>query len=282
MQLGRSTRILGKIKQRYWGYHFKRSSNCSYAVSFKSQQALPLCRYGSWLKMSWHDLNHSAKVLIRSYLDEKNNDTMNTVSWCDDPVSMGVLLGQTCLNILWVGIYNIELKNLQQLATWVPTFIFIDNHINTLYFIYVPTFAASSTPQRGWQTSGKRRILGRQSSQCNADAWIERDFGFQSDGQGREQRCQTFEASSLEAETTGRLFQESHRECSLLEKAQVELHSWLQVKVQGLHYRYKATGHDRRVLCFSTLLGSASFWALPDYVTRAGQKVTAGQTGASS
>ena len=169
-------------------------------------------------------------------------------------------------------------------ASHLGTYLYIyrQSYKYIIYFIYVPTFAASSTPQRGWQTSGKRRILGRQSSQCNADAWIERDFGFQSDGQGREQRCQTFEASSLEAETTGRLFQESHRECSLLEKAQVELHSWLQVKVQGLHHRYKATGHDRRVLCFSALLGSASFWALPDYVTRAGQKVTAGQTGASS
>ena len=54
--------------------------------------------------MSWHDLNHCAKQLIRSYLDGKSDDTMNTCSWCDDPVSMGVLLGQPCLKhfVSWI------------------------------------------------------------------------------------------------------------------------------------------------------------------------------------
>ena len=39
----------------------------------------------SWLTMSWNNLDPLAKKLIRSFLDEKSNDTMNTllvVRWC--------------------------------------------------------------------------------------------------------------------------------------------------------------------------------------------------------
>ena len=41
-------------------------------------------------------------------MDEKSNDTMNTCSWCDDPVSMGVLLGQPCLKDFGSGDFEMD------------------------------------------------------------------------------------------------------------------------------------------------------------------------------
>ena len=87
-----------------------------------------------------------------------------------------------------------------------------------VYLTDVANFEACPTSRWGWQTSGKRRILGHQWPQFNANAWIDHDFGFQSDGKWREQHCKACEASSIEAEAARRLFQESHRECSFLEK----------------------------------------------------------------
>ncbi len=47
---------------------------------------------------------------------------------------------------------------------------------------------------------------------------------------------------------------------------------WLKVKDRGFSERYQARGCDRRIVNFSPLLGSAPFWALPEYAAGAGKK----------
>ena len=138
-----------------------------------------------------------------------------------------------------------------------------------------------SNPNWGWWSFGKSVIRGHQWRQCRRFTCVHLVVRSQSEhGQRWKQSQETWEASGKRAEAEGRLLKESHRKCSLLEKAQDELHSWLQVK--GYSERYQARERDRRNVRFSTLLGSVPFWALPDHVTEAGKKTTPWQTGAGS